>query len=288
MKTAIVTDTNSNISAEEAAKNQIFLLPMPIIIDDKTYLEGIDIDIEKLFNAFKEERSVSTSQPSPTEVTALWDSILAKGYDEILHIPMTSGLSGTCDTAMMLAKEYNGKVYVVDNKRVTVTQRDSVMEALHMSSLGHTAAQIKAHLESTSSNAGIYLAVETLTYLQRGGRLSSSAATLGNILNIKPVLCIRDGQVDVFAKIRGLKKCEKKMLEAIQEDIDTKFADVPVEKIRISAAGSLLSEAEVSEWISSIKEAFPGFKVNYYPLPCSLATHIGPNGFGIAVSVSEY
>ena len=227
MKIAITTDSNSGITAQEAEKLGVFLLPMPVIIDEKTYLEGLNIHTEQLFAAMELERGVSSSQPAPGSILQLWNSIFEQGYDAIVYIPMTSGLSGSCQNAAMLAEDFDGRVYVVDNHRISVTQRGSVLEAKHMADAGYPPEEIKAYLEASAFQASIYLTVADLKYLQRGGRLSSSAALLGTLLNIKPILSIQGYQIDVFSKVRGLKACEKKMIEAVQNDISTRFADVP-------------------------------------------------------------
>lgn len=287
MKIAIITDTNSGITKQEADRLGIFLLPMPIIIEDKCYLEGIDIQTEDLYRAMEEGKNISTSQPSPEAVTGLWDTLLNEGYEEILHIPMTSGLSGSCQTAVMLALEYTGRVFVVDNHRVSVTQREAVLEAVRMTK-SYCSAEIKNYLEATALRASIYLTVESLKYLQRGGRLSSSAAVLGTLLNIKPVLSIQGERVEAFAKMRGMKKCEHKMFEAIQEDILHRFADAQPDSLRIQTAGSLRCQEDIDGWKLAVQEAFPEFTVDYFPLPCSLITHLGPDCLGIAVSVSEH
>lgn len=287
MKIAIVTDTNSGISMEEAKSRGIYLLPMPVIMDGVCYLEKTDINTEQLYEAMERECSISTSQPSPESVTELWDSVLAQGYDEIVHIPMTSGLSGSCQTALMLAEEYEGKVFVVDNHRISVTQRVSVLEAKRMADAGSSAGEIKTVLEKNALMASIYLSVESLKYLQKGGRLSPSAAVLGSILNIKPVLSIQGEQVEAFAKVRGMKKCESKMIEAIQSDIASRFADIAPAKMRIHVAGTLQQQEDITRWKDSVAQAFPMCQVEYFPLPCSLAVHVGPGCLGIAVSIVE-
>lgn len=288
MRVAVVTDTNSGIDELHAARMGMHLLAMPVIIDGKTYLEGIDIRTEALYDAMERGCDISTSQPSPEMVTQLWDSLLAKGYDEIVHIPMTSGLSGSCQTARMLAQDYDGKVFVTDNHRISVTQMESAFEAKRMADAGFTAVQIREHLEKTSGRASIYLTVETLKYLQKGGRLSPSAAVLGTLLNIKPVLSIREGLIDAFAKVRGTKKCVAKMMEAMQHDIAEEFANVAWGHLQIQVAGTLRKPEDIEFWKDNVQSAFSIERVEYYPLPCSIATHVGPDSLGIAVSASEY
>lgn len=285
MKTAIVTDTNSGISNYEAEKEGIYLLPMPVIIDGNSYLEAIDIQTEQLYEAMEKECSISTSQPSPESVMKLWDSIFEQGYDEIVHIPMTSGLSGSCQTAGMLADEYDGKVFVVDNHRISITQREAALEAKQMAGEGKTAEEIKRSLEENALSATIYLTVESLRYLQKGGRLSPSAAMLGTILNIKPVLSIQGEQIEAFAKVRGMKKCESKMIEAVQADIASRFTNVSPEKVRVHVAGTLQRTEDIKHWKNSVQNAFPMNHVEYFPLPCSIAVHVGPGCLGIAAVV---
>lgn len=288
MKIAITTDSNSGITAGEAEKLGIFLIPMPVMIDTETYLEGVNIQTEQLFEAMEQERSVSSSQPAPGSILQLWNSIFEHGYDAIVHIPMTSGLSGSCQNAAMLAEDFDGRVYVVDNHRISVTQKGSVLEAKHMVDAGCTPEEIKAYLEASGFQASIYLTVADLKYLQRGGRLSSSAALLGTLLNIKPILSIQGYQIDVFSKVRGLKACEKKMIEAVQSDISARFADVPMEKLRIEAGGTQRNQEDRDSWKSAVQAAFPGMEIGYVTLPCSIASHVGPDCVAMAVYASEY
>ena len=288
MKIAITTDSNSGITAQEAEKLGLFLLPMPVIIDEKTYLEGLNIHTEQLFAAMELERGVSSSQPAPGSILQLWNSIFERGYDAIVYIPMTSGLSGSCQNAAMLAEDFDGRVYVVDNRRISVTQRGAVLEAKHMADAGYLPEEIKSYLEASAFQASIYLTVADLKYLQRGGRLSSSAALLGTLLNIKPILSIQGYQIDVFSKVRGLKACEKKMIEAVQNDISTRFADVPMEKLRIEAGGTQRNQEDRDHWQSTVQAAFPGAAVGYVTLPCSIASHVGPDCVAMAVFASEY
>lgn len=288
MKLAIVTDTNSGIDPQEAAREGIFLLPMPIMIDGDTYLEGVDLYPEQLYSAMKEGRAVSTSQPSPESLMRLWDSVLEKGYDKIIYIPMTSGLSGSCGCAAMLAGEYSSKIYVVDNHRISATQRLSVLEAKRMADQGNSAEEIKNYLEESSFQSSIYLTVESLKYLRDGGRLSPSAAMLGTLLNIRPVLSIQGEKIEAFAKTRGRKKCEQKMIKAIQTDISERFSAFSKENLHIDTAGTFEQAEQIEHWKSSVQEAFPDFSIHYFPLPCSIASHVGPGCAGIAVSVVKY
>lgn len=288
MRTAIVTDTNSSITPEEAKASGIFLLPMPVIINDEEFLEGIRIDATHLYEYMEQEANISTSQPSPASILQLWDQCLAEGYDEIIHIPMTSGLSGSCQTALMLAEDYDGKVHVVDNHRISVTQRSSVFEAVRMAQAGMSGLEIKTYLEETALDASIYLTVESLKYLQKGGRLSPSAAMLGTVLNIKPVLSIQGEKIDAIAKVRGMKNCEKKIIESMQADIATRFADVQKEHIQLYVAGTLQTDDAITRWKEIIQELFPEYEVEYYPLPCSIATHLGPGALALALAIAQH
>lgn len=223
MKTAVITDSNSGITKEEARKLGLFLMPMPVIIDGEVYYEGENLTEAEFFEALKDGRNVTTSQPSPGEVLDLWDRVLAQGYDEIVYIPMSSGLSESCSTAKNLAEDYEGKVYVVDNHRVSVTQKSSAMDALAMVEKGIPAAEIQKKLNDSAYESSIYVAVDTLEFLKKGGRVTAAGAALGSMFNIKPILSIQGDKLDAFAKVRGMKKCETKMLEAIADDIRERF-----------------------------------------------------------------
>lgn len=288
MKIAIMTDTNSGITAEEGKQMGIFILPMPVLINHTCFLEGIDIMPEQMYEAMKSDYPTSTSQPSPADIEDQWNQILSSGYDEIVYIPMSSGLSGSCQSATLLSEEFGGKVFVVDNHRISVTQRESVLEAKRMADSGFSSARIKEHLEASAFSSSIYLSVVSLKYLQRGGRLSPTSAILGTVLNVKPVLSIQGEKIDAFAKCHGIRMCEKKMVEAIKNDIASRFADVPVEKLRVSIAGSLQTQEDIAPWLNLAQNAFPDMSVNYYPLPCSIVSHVGPDCMGIGVSVIEY
>lgn len=288
MKIAIMTDTNSGITVEEGKKLGIFVLPMPVIIQDVTYLEGEDISTMDMSEKMLEGVLTSTSQPSPGSLLEMWDDILEEGYDYILHIPMTSGLSGSCQTAKGLAKSYEGKVIVVDNHRISVPQRESVLEAKRMADKGLEAQYIAAYLEQSGLNCSIYITVSDLKYLQRSGRLGSTSAFLGSLLNIKPILTIQGEKIDAFAKCRGLKNCQRKMMEAIQNDIENRFKDIPKENLQVMVAGTLTNEEDIAEWTNMVSKAFPFSSVYYGNLPCSILSHVGPDCLGIAVSIKKY
>ena len=287
MKTAIITDTNSGINKKEADEMGIFLLPMPVNVSDKTYLEGIDISLDEMYGMMEEGIETTTSQPSPGSLMEMWDDILDE-YDEIVHIPMTSGLSGSCENAKGLARGYEGKVIVVDNHRISVPQRESVLEAKAMADAGKEGKEIAQYLEDTGMDCSIYITVSDLKYLRRSGRLGSTSAFLGSLLNIKPILTIQGEKIDAFAKCRRLKICERKMIEALENDINTRFKDVPEDNIQVLVAGTLKEQSEIDEWTKTVQDAFPYSKVYYNALPCSILSHVGPGCRGIAVVVKKY
>lgn len=282
MKTAIVTDSNSGIFEAEGNQLGIFVLPMPVIIDDREYFEGVDLFHDDFYQNLSENRRVSTSQPTPGNVLSLWDQVLSNGFDELVYIPMSSGLSNSFQTALMLAGDYNGKVQVVDNHRISVTQRSSVMDALALARTGCTAAQIKAKLEQSAYDSLIYVGVETLEFLKRGGRITAAGAAMGTVLNIKPLLTIQGERLDAYAKVRGTKNCKKREIEAMQrcaEEFHQKG-----HTIRVGAAGSFLHEEEEREWLEMVKTAFQGEEVYYDRLTFSIGCHVGPGAFGMGVS----
>ena len=287
MKTAIMTDTNSGINKKEADELGIFLLPMPVIVKDKTYLEGIDISLGEMYEMMEDGIETSTSQPSPGSLMEMWDDILEE-YDEVVHIPMTSGLSGSCENAIGLARGYNGRVIVVDNHRISVPQRESVLEAKKMADMGKNGQEIAEYLEESGKDSSIYITVSDLKYLQRSGRLGSTSAFLGSLLNIKPILTIQGEKIDAFAKCRGIKLCERKMIEALENDINVRFKDVPKENIQVVVAGTLKEQDEIDEWTKAVQEAFPYSRVYYNALPCSILSHAGPGCKGLGAVVKKY
>ena len=287
MKTAIMTDTNSGINKKEADELGIFLLPMPVIVKDKTYLEGIDISLGEMYEMMEDGIETSTSQPSPGSLMEMWDDILEE-YDEVVHIPMTSGLSGSCENARGLARGYKGRVIVVDNHRISVPQRESVLEAKKMADMGKNGREIAEYLEESGKDSSIYITVSDLKYLQRSGRLGSTSAFLGSLLNIKPILTIQGEKIDAFAKCRGIKLCERKMIEALENDINVRFKDVPKENIQVVVAGTLKEQDEIDEWTKAVQEAFPYSRVYYNALPCSILSHAGPGCKGLGAVVKKY
>lgn len=285
MKTAILTDTNSGISSAEAEELGIFLIPMPIIINDETFYEGQNITEEAFYQALASDKKVTTSQPSPADVLDYWDSLLQKGFDEVVYIPMSSGLSNSCHAAMGFAEDYDAKVFVVDNHRISVTLKASAIMAKKLSDMGKKGSEIKAILEEDAYHSSIYISVNTLTYLKRGGRITPAAAMIGSVLNIKPILTIQGEKLDSFSKARSMKKCEQRMIEALLNDKEKRFADIPNEQLSIGAAGTCLSEEEQLNWKHALEEAFPGADVFYNPLSASIGCHTGPGAVGVGLSV---
>ena len=284
MKVAISTDTNSSIAREEIREAGLYILPMPVNIEGRTYLEGVDVDSAQLYDAMRQHKAVSTSQPSPGQLMELWDGILAEGYDEVVHIPMSSGLSGSCENAMQLSAAYGGRVQVVDNHRISVTQRESALSALVLARQGANAREIKARLEQSAYDASIYIMVDSLEYLKRGGRITPAVAALATVLHLKPVLTIQGDKLDVYAKSRGTAMAEKRMLEAIRRDRLTRFASVSDSKLQIDVAGTLESDEQVQRWLQLAQAEFPEMRIAYVHLPCSIACHVGVNAAGIAIT----
>ena len=277
-KIAIVTDSNSGITQDEGRKLGISVLPMPFYINDVMYLEGITLSQEDFYERLKNDESISTSQPSPAEVCGLWDNLLEE-YDEIVHIPMSSGLSASCDTATMLARDYDGRVQVVNNQRISVTQRQSVLDAIALRDAGKNAAEIKEKLEEEKMESSIYITLETLKYLKKGGRITPAAATIGTVLNLKPVLQIQGEKLDAFSKARGWKTAKKTMLNAIEKDLNGRFADVKDQMVLGMAY--TCSKEEAQEWKAEIEERFPGYEIMEGTLSLSVACHIGPGALAI-------
>ena len=283
MRTAIATDSNSGITQEQAAKLGIYVLPMPFMINGEMFYEGVNLTHEEFFKRMEEGADITTSQPSPGEVTDFWDKLL-KEYDEILYIPMSSGLSGSCQTAIMLADDYDGKVQVVNNQRISVTQEQSALDARDLAAKGYEAAQIKEILERTKYESSIYITLTTLKYLKKGGRITPAAAVLGTLLRLKPVLTVQGEKLDAFAKARGKSSAKKIMLKAMKDDCDNRFKDYAQQgKLHMEVAYTG-NEEEAREWAEAVKEAFPQYDFHMDPLSLSVACHIGYGSLAIAVS----
>lgn len=274
---AVVTDTNSSMTREEAKKLGVFLLPMPFMMNGVEYFEGVTCTYEHFFEMLEQGADVSTSQPAPESITGLWDEIL-KTYDSIIHIPMSSALSGSCGTAKALSAEYNGRVCVVDNKRISVSQRESVLDALKLIEKGLTAAEICVQLENAALNSSIYLAVNTLELLKKSGRVTAAGAALATLLGLKPVLQIQGEKLDAFAKVRGMAAAEKTMLKAIEKDLATRFAGKPVH-LATAYSGDLKTALE---WRKTVRKYFDDNRIELYKLPLSIACHVGAGVKAIA------
>lgn len=281
MKTAVVTDTNSGITAELGKELGVYVVPMPVMIDGKTYYEGVNLTQEAFFQSLMSGGDITTSQPSPGDVMELWDSVLTEGYDELVYIPMSSGLSNSCASAIILAGDYEGRVQVADNHRISVTQYASILDALKLAKEGKNAFEIKKALEAAAYDASIYIAVDTLEFLKKGGRITPAAAAAGSVLNIKPILTIQGDRLDAFTKVRGTKRCRAKLIEALKNDFKERLAGEDMSKIRVGTAGSFRNVEDARAWRQEVADTFPGFEVIYGNLGCSIATHTGPEARGI-------
>ena len=282
--TAIVTDTNSGITPAESEQLGVFAMPMPVLADTQTYYEGKDMTHEKLYAFMREDRDLSTSQPSVGDVMALWDKLLAGGYQEILSIPMSSGLSGSCATATGFAAEYEGKVQVADVHRISVTLRDAVLDAKYFADQGFTALQIKEKLEENAMHSVVYLGVDTLKYFKKNGRATAAAVAVATVLNLKPILITEGGKFDTFAKVRGIKACKERIIDALKKELETRFKDVPHSELRLATASTLETPEEAENWRQQVQAAFPEFDVTYDPLSCSIACHTGIGAVGAGLS----
>ena len=277
-KVAIVTDSNSGVTQKRGEELGIYVLPMPFFIDGELYLEDITLSQEQFYEKLGADSEISTSQPSPGDVMDLWDKLL-EDYDEIVCIPMSSGLSSTCETALSLAQDYDEKVQVVNNQRISVTQEQSVYDAIKLRDEGKSAAEIRQVLEKEKMQASIYITVDTLKYLKKGGRITPAAAAIGTVLNLKPVLQIQGEKLDAFAKVRGWKAAKKTMLNAIEKDLTDRFADVKDQMVLGMAY--TCSKEEADEWKNEIQTRFPDYELVEGPLSLSIACHIGPGAMAI-------
>lgn len=281
---AIVTDSNSGISQAEGKELGIYVIPMPFLVDGKLYFEDVDMNKEQFYHFLENDADLSTSQPSPGDVMDLWDKLL-KEYDEIVHIPMSSGLSASCSTAMGLARDYDGKVQVVDNQRISVTMQQSVMDAKHLAAAGKSAAQIKEILEKEALESSIYLMVDTLKYLKKGGRITPAAALLGSALNLKPILQIQGDKLDAYKKVRGVKAAKKNMLEAMKKDVEGRFSDyVTKGQLKLHVAYTT-DEETAKQWKEEVQNMFPDIAITRMdPLSFSVTCHTGPGVLAIVAS----
>ena len=279
---AIVTDSNSGITRELGKQLGIYVLPMPFYINEKLYYEDISLSQKEFYGFLKEDANISTSMPSLTDVTDLWDKLL-KDYEAIVHIPMSSGLSGSCNAAQMIAQDYEGKVFVVDNRRISITQKQSAMDAKALADAGWGAAEIKQYLEDTAGDSSVYITLSTLYYLKKGGRITPAAAALGTLLRLKPVLQIQGDKLDAYAKSRTMKAARTTMLEAIQKDFRERFhtsPDAPDMNLMLAYTGLDLTEAK--SWEAEVQATFPSHTLMNDPLSLSVSCHIGDGAIAIA------
>ena len=276
MKIAVVTDSNSGITQAQAKEMGVAVLPMPFMIDGETYYEDITLTREQFYQRLKDNADIATSQPTPDSILKMWDKLL-KEYDQIIHIPMSSGLSGSCSTAMMLAgeDEYEGKVFVVDNRRISVTQYQSVKDAQMLAAMGMDGTQIKKRLEETAADSVIFITVDTLKYLKKGGRITP--------LKIKPVLIILGEKLDSFAKARTMKQAKTMMMNAIQKELDERLHDSECRNCHLAIAHTDNEEAAL-EFKKEVEERFPNADVYMAPLSLSIACHIGPGSLAVTAT----
>ena len=284
MKIAVVTDSNSGITQAQAKEMGVAVLPMPFMIDGETYYEDITLTREQFYQRLKDNADIATSQPTPDSILKMWDKLL-KEYDQIIHIPMSSGLSGSCSTAMMLAgeDEYEGKVFVVDNRRISVPQYQSVKDAQMLAAMGMDGTQIKKRLEKTAADSVIFITVDTLKYLKKGGRITPAAAALGTLLKIKPVLIILGEKLDSFAKARTMKQAKTMMMNAIQKELDGRLHDSECRNCHLAIAHTDNEEAAL-EFKKEVEERFPNADVYMAPLSLSIACHIGPGSLAVTAT----
>lgn len=287
MRTAVMTDSNSGITKIEAEEMGIFLIAMPVIIDGETHFEGQDLTQENFYQRLINGKDISTSQPAPGFVMEMWNQILESGYDQVVYIPMSSGLSNSCETAVSLSREFDGKVCVVDNHQISIPMRESVLDAVDMAKDGKSAEEIRRKLEDSAYDSSIYIAVDTLEFLKKGGRITPAGAALGAVFNVKPILTIQGEKLDAYAKVRGMKKCRHKMIEAVKNDLNTRFQSIDRSRIVIGTAGAGLSREEEEQWKNEVAEAFPQIEVYYNPLAVCIGCHVGPGAMGMGICVKN-
>ncbi len=281
-KTAIITDSNSGITQAEGKKLGITVIPMPFTIEGNDYFEDINLSQEEFYRLLAQNAEISTSQPAVGDLMDTWENLL-KEYDDIVHIPMSSGLSSSCQTAITFAEEFDGRVQVVNNQRISVTQRQSVLDAIKLAENGKNASEIKKILEDTKFDSSIYIMVDTLKYLKKGGRVTPAAAAFAEILNLKPVLQIQGDKLDAFSKARGIKSARSIMIQAIKKDIEKRFGGFPVEEpnvyLQIAHTNNLDAALSFKE---EIGKEFPGYDIYVDHLSLSVSCHIGPGSLALA------
>ncbi len=278
---AIVTDSNSGITQKEGKELGISVIPMPFYINDELYFEDITLTQEEFYQKLDEDADIKTSQPAPGDVLDLWEKLL-EDHDEIVHIAMSSGLSSSCATAAMLADDYDGKVQVVDNQRISVTQRQSVADAMKLAEEGKSAKEIKDILEADKLDSGIFIMVDTLKYLKKGGRVTSAGAAIGTVLGIKPVLQIHGEKLDAFAKTRGVKQAKKKMIAAVRKELEERFPDGDFAKHAYLQSAYTKDKEAALKWKEELMAEFPEMEFHQDPLSLSVACHIGAGALAVA------
>ncbi len=282
MKTAIVTDSNSGIFPAGGRERGIYVMPMPVILDGKEHFEGVDLDHRTFFQMLQDGADASTSQPAPGDVADLFERVLGEGYDELVYIPMSSGLSASCQTAQVLAEEFGSRVQVADDRRVSVTQHDAVLAAKRMADEGAGAAEIRHALEEAAADSVIYLGVDTLKFFKKNGRCTPATALIGTVLGIKPLLRCDGERFDAVAKVRGTAACQEKLLECARQEAQR--LRPAGGRLSIGAASSFVEEEDEQAWAKLVREAFPEDDFHYEPLSFSVVCHTGPNAFGMGIS----
>lgn len=284
-KIAIVTDSNSGLTQEQGKELGVYVLPMPFVIDGNTYFEDINLSQEEFYQHLHDDVAISTSQPAAGDVLDLWDRLLEE-YETVIHIPMSSGLSGSCASAKMLAMDYEDRVFVVDNQRISITQRQSVLDARHLASQGMEAAQIARKLEETRFESSIYIMLDTLYYLKKGGRVTPAAAAIATVLKLKPVLQIQGEKLDAFSKARSVKQARSIMIDAIKKDFETRFGgmDNAMKRMSIQIAHTQNEEAALA-FREEVQQVFPGKDIYIDSLSLSVSCHIGPGSLALATAI---
>lgn len=279
-KIAIVTDSNSGISQAKAEKYGVYVLPMKFNINGVEYTEGISISHNEFYESQVNGAKIFTSQPSPSDVMDIWDEVLEK-YDAIIHIPMASGLSSSFSTASMLASDYNGKVTVIDNQRITVTLKQAVLDAKALVDAGKSVTDIRNALTLSKDDASIYMMVDDLKYLKAGGRISPATAAIGTMLHIKPILSVNSGIIDSYDKARGTKAAKKAILKALEKDMINKFHDDNINNYHLYTAAALRRDEAIA-WNEEVQDYF-GIRSHIEAIPLSIATHVGIGTFGASL-----
>ena len=280
---AIVTDSNSGITQEQGRELGISIVPMPFDINGETYFEDITLTQKEFYEKLREGADIGTSQPSIENIMNLWEELL-KEHEEVVHIPMSSGLSGACETALAFSREFDGKVHVVNNQRVSVTQRQSVLDAIYLASQGKTGSEIKEVLETERFESSIYIMVDTLKYLKKGGRVTPAAAALGTLLRLKPVLQIQGEKLDAFAKARTVKQAKTMMINAVKKDLEERFSNYCEEGTMMLAIAHTDNEEAAQEFKKEVEEAIPGYEIYVDKLSLSISCHIGPGSLALAAT----